>query len=200
MLRLMLEVLARVERTDQRTAPAGLAVAFDDLQYHGLMDDNELLAAERALLSQSYRELCGACAWCPWREAPPDAPTDEALRAVVSRIDSNAFGCFAAEGDDPDGASPELCGHGIYLAASMFNHSCRCGAHATPTPLRSPPCAHNVAARVRPHAAHVSLPASLPDPPSPDGSRPNCVVETGAHRLIISTIADVRHEEEITIS
>ena len=82
----------------------------------------------RAVLPRSV-----AAQRCPWRrdgvaapgeEADDDgrgcgAPTDAALHATLSRLDSNCFGLDAS----PDGGGPVV-GHGCYLAAATFNHSC----------------------------------------------------------------------------
>ena len=46
----------------------------------------------------------------------------------MSKVDSNCFGCFVpSDGGDRDVGF----GHGVYLAASMFNHSCAPNCAAT---------------------------------------------------------------------
>ena len=83
---------------------------------------------------QLLREAISCCEWCPWgREAgdvraPPTTaplpPTDAELHALLSRLDSNCFGCFRCDG------GPTI-GHGCFLAAAVFNHSCDPNCFAT---------------------------------------------------------------------
>lgn len=64
------------------------------------------------------RALC-ACEWWPRVSGVPLVCSDDELHSLVSRLDSNCFGCFIESGK-----APALFGHGCYPAASMFNHSC----------------------------------------------------------------------------
>ena len=65
--------------------------------------------------------------------APP--LTDDELYALISRIDSNVFGVFHREGGGAArvamGRNVDLIGHGVYVAASLFNHSCAPNCHAS---------------------------------------------------------------------
>jgi len=129
MLRLMLEVLAA------RHQSGGAASArFEELVHHPPEYRSPKEAALWGKACQLLREAISCCEWCPWgREAgdvraPPTTaplpPTDAELHALLSRLDSNCFGCFRCDG------GPTI-GHGCFLAAAVFNHSCDPNCFAT---------------------------------------------------------------------
>ena len=79
------------------------------------------------------------------KRLPAAPPSDEALHALASRIDSNCFGIFRdGKGDGAprrasNGRNVDLLGRGVYLEACMFNHSCEPNCSVTsgvgaPTP------------------------------------------------------------------
>lgn len=128
-LRLLLEVLA-IEHTT-----SGGTSTFDALQHHPAQFNTSKEVTEWSKCCACFRELCEACAWCPWTstegqgETPPPPPTDEELHALTSRIDCNCFGVFRPGCGDGRarmsmGRNVDLLGRGLYLEAALFNHSC----------------------------------------------------------------------------
>ena len=106
-------------------------MTFGALQHHPPVFDSLKEAHDWSKCAALFRAVVETCPWCPWLtpaslQAPP---TDDELFGLVSRIDSNVFGVFGREvGDGPtriaNGRNVDLIGHGVYLGASLFNHSC----------------------------------------------------------------------------
>jgi SET and MYND domain-containing protein len=69
-----------------------------------------------------FRTVLSHTAW--WGESLRALPTDIELFGLVSRLDSNIFGCFVRDGGP-------LFGHACYLQAATFNHSCAANCSAT---------------------------------------------------------------------
>jgi len=92
-------------------------------------------ARDWAMACKAFSRAVEACSWCPWQQqgvsegeavaAPGDEgttqaagrPTAASLQLLVSRIDSNCFGCFSNDSGPPFA-------RGVFLEAAMFNHSC----------------------------------------------------------------------------
>ena len=115
MLRLMLEVFAR------RHADTTEGDDFDGLVHHPPIYAAPKEEKEWGRACELFREALACCDWCPWRSDDSGGsgtpPSDLELHAVLSRLDSNCFGCYTEDGGP-------VCGHGAYLAAAAFNHSC----------------------------------------------------------------------------
>jgi len=115
MLRLMLEVFAR------RHADTTKGGDFDGLVHHPPSYAAPKEEREWGRACELFREALACCEWCPWRSGDDGdsdkMPSDLELHAVLSRLDSNCFGCYTEDGGS-------VCGHGAYLAAAAFNHSC----------------------------------------------------------------------------
>ncbi len=145
-LRMLLEVLA-LEHGSGASRHEDAAFTFDELQHHPLSFDTPKEATDWTKCCSSFRTLVESCEWCPWRRhggpsTLPPPPTEEALHALVSRIDSNCFGVFRPGCGDAAprlamGRNVDLLGRGLYLQASMFNHSCvpNCSVSAGATTL-----------------------------------------------------------------
>ena len=121
---------------------------FDALQHHPPAFDSVKEAHDWAKAAASFRGVLEPLPWYPWRRtAPMNSPitqqdhhfsaaplTDDELYALISRIDSNVFGVFHREGGAARvamGRNVDLIGHGVYMAASLFNHSCAPNCHAS---------------------------------------------------------------------
>ena len=129
MLRLMLEVLAaRHSRHDNGQRGTEASDGFEELVHHPPDYGSPKEAAVWAKASHLLREAISCCEWCPWgreEEGGTSAPpTDAELHAVLSRLDSNCFGCYRCDG------GPTI-GHGCFLSAAVFNHSCDPNCFAT---------------------------------------------------------------------
>ena len=128
MLRLMLEVLAaRHGRHDNDQRSTEASASFEELVHHPPDYGSPKEAAMWAKASHLLREAISCCDWCPWgiEEGGTSAPpTDAELHAVLSRLDSNCFGCYRCDG------GPTI-GHGCFLSAAVFNHSCDPNCFAT---------------------------------------------------------------------
>ena len=128
MLRLMLEVLAaRHSRHDNGQRGTEASDSFEELVHHPPDYGSPKEAAVWAKASHLLREAISCCDWCPWgiEEGGTSAPpTDAELHAVLSRLDSNCFGCYRCDG------GPTI-GHGCFLSAAVFNHSCDPNCFAT---------------------------------------------------------------------
>lgn len=128
MLRLMLEVLAaRHSRHDNGHRGSEASDSFEALQHHPPDYGSPKEAALWAKAAHLLREAIACCEWCPWvREegGTSTPPTDAELHAVLSRLDSNCFGCYRCDG------GPTI-GHGCFLSAAVFNHSCDPNCFAT---------------------------------------------------------------------
>jgi hypothetical protein len=128
MLRLMLELVAHDlvgPATDGTLTGAGLR--FDAMQRHPpAWGDTERREWEKLFLL--LEDALAQCEW--WQVRPDEAPYD--WQHMLSRIDSNVFGCFSKlEGG-------HLFGQGMYLEAGFFNHSCdpNCVVSSAVTPLQ----------------------------------------------------------------
>lgn len=136
MLRLMLEVLAA-----RHTRGGEASASFEELEHHPPVYDSPREAALWAKASHLLREAVACCEWCPWSRTPESGggeggeeggdggtsappPTDAELHALLSRLDSNCFGCYQFDGGP-------VIGHGCFLAAAVFNHSCDPNCFAT---------------------------------------------------------------------
>ena len=139
----------------------GPLASFGDLQHHPAAFDSAKEAHDWSKAASLFRGVLSACPWYPWRPRtgshppaepppptgaadaappppplalpPPPPPSDDELFALVSRIDSNVFGVFSRDGQArvSQGRNVDLIGHGVYLAASLFNHSCEPTCHAS---------------------------------------------------------------------
>jgi len=92
---------------------------FDALQHHPPSWSHPKEALEWAKACGVFRSVLAHAAW--WTEP---LPSDTELFALVSRLDSNIFGCFVRDG----GA---LFGQACYLQAATFNHACAPNCSAT---------------------------------------------------------------------
>jgi SET and MYND domain-containing protein len=112
MFRLILELLWRASAA----GPGG--GDFERLQWHpwaAVRPEKERVDWTKACAV--FSGAVAACGWCGWSAAAGGAaPTERRLHEMLSRIDSNCFGCYSADG--------RLVGHGVYPAAALFNHSC----------------------------------------------------------------------------
>ena len=87
----------------------GSFASFQTLEEH----PGAWTAEERKEWTKPFRILRQALAACP---VPIEEPTEEELRELCSRIESNVFGVIDSEN--------RVIAQGVYLAAAMFNHSC----------------------------------------------------------------------------
>ena len=117
-LRLLLEVLAHNrEPAAECSAAADAAARFEALDHHPeVLVGKE--ARDWAMACKVFSRAVEACDWCPWGAEGKVAPTAGELQLMVSRIDSNCFGCFSNDGSGPPFA------RGVFLEAAMFNHAC----------------------------------------------------------------------------
>lgn len=95
---------------------------FDALQHHHPKWSQPKEALEWAKACAIFRTVLSHTAW--WGQTLRALPTDSELFSVVSRLDSNIFGCFVRDGGP-------LFGHACYLQAATFNHSCAANCSAT---------------------------------------------------------------------
>ncbi|KAL1496069.1 hypothetical protein AB1Y20_014696 [Prymnesium parvum] len=107
MLRLLLDVLL--------AAPHEGKEMFFALEHHPPRRDRKAEAEWRRACAL-FRHALEACEGVEARGF-----SDEEIHALVSRLDSNCFGCYI-EDSRREGAPPFA--HGCYPAASLFNHSC----------------------------------------------------------------------------
>jgi len=153
MLRLMLEIVCRRHLNNQpppadggtAAGSAAGAAASAPLLPGGLFEALECHPpswgeAERRDWLKLFAVLETALGHCPWYTAPA-APADAAQQAqlwqqMLSRIDTNVFGCFADKS--------HLFAQGNYIDAAMFNHSCDPNCAVSPDVRR---CVHRFPSR-----------------------------------------------------
>ena len=145
MVRLMVEIVAREQlgpatNGKEEEAAAG-TLRFDHMQRH----PPDWGDSERRDWAKLFTVLENALTQCEWYAAAPSpsptaagelagsAPTSRRdWQHMLSRIDSNVFGCFSSN------ESGQLFGQGMYLEGAMFNHSCdpNCAVSTTINPLQ----------------------------------------------------------------
>ena len=120
-LRLVIEAIARRE-----LEPGAAAGFFAALESHPPRRTPKE-ASEWSRATEHFRRALAASTSAPLAAAAA-AIDERELHELVSKVDSNCFGCFVpSDGGDRDVGF----GHGVYLAASMFNHSCAPNCAAT---------------------------------------------------------------------
>ena len=120
-LRLVIEAIARRE-----LEPGAAAGFFAALESHPPRRTPKE-ASEWSRATEHFRRALAASTSAPLAAAAATIDERE-LHELVSKVDSNCFGCFVpSDGGDRDVGF----GHGVYLAASMFNHSCAPNCAAT---------------------------------------------------------------------
>jgi len=95
---------------------------FDALQHHPPRWSHPKEALEWSRACAAFRTVLSHARW--WDGVAHPLPSDADLHAMVSRLDSNIFGCFVRDGGP-------LFGHACYLQAATFNHSCSPNCSAT---------------------------------------------------------------------
>ena len=117
--RLVLEILARRHAAERYRRDLDEFVALQHHPPSWMLDDGGQEEMAFGAWCTAMREAIAAAPW--GARVPDDEVSNDALYALLSRIDVNGFGVVARDAS----GEPISVGTGIYLGgASLFNHSC----------------------------------------------------------------------------